>query len=824
MYGPAGFVSVQVQQVLGDVPWNLYSIPGMALTEAVALAPIAYMFCANALRQSRRLAGVGRPGVRRRAAAHPRPGHHPDAAPADRLQLDPGVLDVDRDAQRAAALRPARRHRGLLHVPVHATACSRSTPTTASSAPRRRSSWWSPSAWSPSRPSCSRTPSGSSRCAARPPARGARPRLAEVGQHRRHRLLRGLRGAASRSLGLIFRSFTLIFTPAAVAVQVLDDEQLRAGLHLRGLRPVDQEQPHRRRRRRRAGQLRCRCWPSWSPAAPRSGSAGPSEYLALAPQAMPGIIIGIGFFWAFAYAPFGLGEPAPGHPVGADHRLRPARPAQRLRLDWRRRSCRSAQELDNAARVSGADWVMTFFRVLRAPAHPGVRRRADPHLRDHAQGVLAGGVPRSADTNIIGTTMLELWVQGNTGSVAALATIQIAITAAFVGARRPAHEGTQHRCLRSTVSQPATRQFGDNTVLKDVDFTIKDGEFFTLLGPSGCGKSTTLNCIAGLEQPTSGAIAVGGTTFVDTDAEGVPTARGAQPRHGLPVLRAVAAHDHRRRTWRCRSRSARCGKDEQTRLIDEALDKVGLAAPARTATRTSSPAASSSASPWPARWSTRRRCCCSTSRCPTSTPSCASRPRAWLKRLQEDLGITTVYVTHDQDEALALSATGSRSCPAATCSRSAPRTRSTRRPATAEVAAFVGRCNFLEASVAEPTDSGSGRSGSTANGDVVDGRDRPEGSRRADRHRRHPARTPRSVPRWTRTPRPGVNRLSTDVLTSSYVGSRYEYDLKLGDHVVQVVSDRGGLTGPVSPRRSSPDAALLYPEADVLSDEERKTC
>ena len=40
----------------------------------------------------------------------------------------------------------------------------------------------------------------------------------------------------------------------------------------------------------------------------------------------------------------------------------------------------------------------------------------------------------SANSNIIGTTMLELWVQGNTGSVAALATIQIAITAAFVGA------------------------------------------------------------------------------------------------------------------------------------------------------------------------------------------------------------------------------------------------------------------------------------------------------------------------------------------------------------------------------------------------------
>src|SRR6187402_2351504 len=62
-----------------------------------------------------------------------------------------------------------------------------------------------------------------------------------------------------------------------------------------------------------------------------------------------------------------------------------------------------------------------------------------------------------------------------------------------------------------------TRTFGENPVLKGVSFTIKDGEFFTLLGPSGCGKSTTLNCIAGLEQPTGGSITVGTETFVDTD-------------------------------------------------------------------------------------------------------------------------------------------------------------------------------------------------------------------------------------------------------------------------------------------------------------------
>ncbi len=48
-------------------------------------------------------------------------------------------------------------------------------------------------------------------------------------------------------------------------------------------------------------------------------------------------------------------------------------------------------------------------------------------------------------------------------------------------------------------------------------------------------------------------------------------------------------------------------------------------------------------------------CCCSTSRCRTSTPSCASRMRFELKRLQRELGVTSIYVTHDQTEALAMS-------------------------------------------------------------------------------------------------------------------------------------------------------------------------
>jgi multiple sugar transport system ATP-binding protein len=54
-----------------------------------------------------------------------------------------------------------------------------------------------------------------------------------------------------------------------------------------------------------------------------------------------------------------------------------------------------------------------------------------------------------------------------------------------------------------------TKAFGESVVVDDLSLTINDGEFVVLLGPSGCGKSTTLRILAGLEQATSGEIFIG---------------------------------------------------------------------------------------------------------------------------------------------------------------------------------------------------------------------------------------------------------------------------------------------------------------------------
>ena len=55
------------------------------------------------------------------------------------------------------------------------------------------------------------------------------------------------------------------------------------------------------------------------------------------------------------------------------------------------------------------------------------------------------------------------------------------------------------------------KEFGDFRAVDDLSLVIPEGSFFALLGPSGCGKTTTLRMIAGLEEPTSGKIAIGGT-------------------------------------------------------------------------------------------------------------------------------------------------------------------------------------------------------------------------------------------------------------------------------------------------------------------------
>jgi len=67
--------------------------------------------------------------------------------------------------------------------------------------------------------------------------------------------------------------------------------------------------------------------------------------------------------------------------------------------------------------------------------------------------------------------------------------------------------------MSSIQIENVTKRFGSFTAVENLSLDIKDGEFVALLGPSGCGKTTTMNMIAGLEDPTEGAIKFGGQSL-----------------------------------------------------------------------------------------------------------------------------------------------------------------------------------------------------------------------------------------------------------------------------------------------------------------------
>jgi iron(III) transport system ATP-binding protein len=361
--------------------------------------------------------------------------------------------------------------------------------------------------------------------------------------------------------------------------------------------------------------------------------------------------------------------------------------------------------------------------------------------------------------------------------------------------------------------QHLSKTFGATTVLEQVDFTVDDGEFFTLLGPSGCGKSTTLNCIAGLERPTGGRIAVGDTTFVDVDRK---VFLGAEQRNLGMVFQSYALWPHMTVAANLAMplKIRKVGRDEQARRIADALDKVGL-----THLRDRFPHQLSGGQQQ--RVALARALVYSPGVLLLDEPlsnldaKLREQARAWLKRLQKDLGITTVYVTHDQDEALALSDRIAVLSEGDMLQIGTPH-EIYEQPAVAAVAAFVGRCNFLRGRV-EACGSGTTTVRLADGGDIVEVASAT------------PATTGQEV---TVAIRPeklevvaadvaagAVNLLGTQILTRSYVGSHYEYEVRLGDHVVQVESTRVGLSGRVC-LAFDPESALLYPDAALPADAE----
>src|SRR5262245_40566541 len=255
--------------------------------------------------------------------------------------------------------------------------------------------------------------------------------------------------------------------------------------------------------------------------------------------------------------------------------------------------------------------------------------------------------------------------------------------------------------LRKTFIAP-----GNVTVnaVDGISLGVETGKLVTLLGPSGCGKTTTLRCLAGLERPESGRIVIAGETMSDAD-KGIfvsPSDRGI----GM-VFQSYAIWPHMTvfenvafplRVARERKYSAAEVKEKVTR----ALDMVRMAGfETRPATQLSGGQQQRLAV---ARGLVREPKILLLDE-PLSNLDAKLREqmRVELKRLQKQLGITTVYVTHDQSEALALSDEIAVFNAGRIVQRGTPH-EIYRKPRTQFVADFIGSANFLTGTVKEAHD------------------------------------------------------------------------------------------------------------------------
>ncbi len=198
-----------------------------------------------------------------------------------------------------------------------------------------------------------------------------------------------------------------------------------------------------------------------------------------------------------------------------------------------------------------------------------------------------------------------------------------------------------------------SKHFGTELAVNDVNLTVAEGEFVTLLGPSGCGKTTTLRCIAGLERPDGGEIRIGGDV-VAAPARGIYLA--PEDRNIGMVFQSYAVWPHMtvfdNVAYGLRVRRA-AGSVIKERTL-RALELVGLTHLAeRYATKLSG--------------GQRQRVALARAIVyeprvilfdePLSNLDAKLREqmRVELVRLQHEVGVTSIYVTHDQSEALVMS-------------------------------------------------------------------------------------------------------------------------------------------------------------------------
>ena len=210
---------------------------------------------------------------------------------------------------------------------------------------------------------------------------------------------------------------------------------------------------------------------------------------------------------------------------------------------------------------------------------------------------------------------------------------------------RSAHRNAQPAAVRTADLARRTAR-GDNAVhaLDGVDVDFAAGQFTAVMGPSGSGKSTLMHVTAGLDTATSGTVWIGDTDLTTLKEKAADPAAPGPGRLRVPAVQPGADAD-RRREHRAADAPRRPPPDQA--WLDRIIEVVGLRRPAPAPARASSPAGSSSGSPWPARWSRAPRWSSRTSRPATSTRAPALEVLSFLRRSVDENAQTIVMVTHD---------------------------------------------------------------------------------------------------------------------------------------------------------------------------------
>ena len=191
-----------------------------------------------------------------------------------------------------------------------------------------------------------------------------------------------------------------------------------------------------------------------------------------------------------------------------------------------------------------------------------------------------------------------------------------------------------------------TKAWGNFTAVRDQSLDVRDGEFMVLLGPSGCGKTTTMRMIAGLEEPDTGDILIGGQRVNELPPRERDIAMVFQS-YGLYPHMSVADNIG----YPLKLRGIRGA--ERDAQIRAAAEKVELGA--LLARRPKELSGGQRQRVALARAIVRRPTVFLMDE-PLSNLDAKLRvsTRAEIKHLQHELGVTTVYVTHDQIEAMTL--------------------------------------------------------------------------------------------------------------------------------------------------------------------------